>query len=76
MTYARVFRSGNSQAVRLPRGFQFTADRVEIFHQGNDVVLRERPVNAAAIFDALVKIPVDSMAEARTDGLPQERESI
>jgi antitoxin VapB len=40
MTYARVFQSGNSQAVRLPKEFRFNADQVEIFRQGNDIVLR------------------------------------
>ena len=53
MTYARVFQSGNSQAVRLPKEFRFNAEQVEIFRQGNDIVLRERPASAAAIFDAL-----------------------
>ena len=51
MTYARIFQSGNSQAVRLPKEFRFTADQVEIFRQGQDIVLRERPSSAAAIFD-------------------------
>ena len=60
MTYARVFQSGNSQAVRLPKEFRFSAAQVEIFRQGNDIVLRERPVSAAAIFDALVQCPLTS----------------
>ena len=57
MTYARVFQSGNSQAVRLPKEFRFNAEQVEIFRQGNDIVLRERPASAAAIFDALASLP-------------------
>ncbi|CAN7745827.1 type II toxin-antitoxin system VapB family antitoxin [Variovorax sp. LjRoot84] len=76
MTYARVFQSGNSQAVRLPKEFRFTAEQVEIFRQGNDIVLRERPASAAAIFDALVGMPADFMADGRSDSPPQERESF
>jgi len=76
MTYARVFQSGNSQAVRLPKEFRFTAEQVEIFRQGNDIVLRERPVSATAIFDALVGMPDDFMAGGRGDSPPQERESF
>jgi len=30
MTYARIFQSGNSQAVRLPKEFRFDTDQVEI----------------------------------------------
>jgi antitoxin VapB len=74
MTYARVFQSGNSQAVRLPKEFRLSSGQVEIFRQGDDIVLRERPASAAAIFDALAAMPADFMAQGRDDGEPQERE--
>ncbi|MGZ4978928.1 MAG: hypothetical protein ACXV8O_17430 [Methylobacter sp.] len=32
-------------------------DRVEFFRRGDKIVLREYPVNAAAIFDALASMP-------------------
>ena len=76
MTYARVFQSGNSQAVRLPKEFRFNAEQVEIFRQGNDIVLRERPTSATAIFDALASLPADFMQAGRTDTPPQEREAF
>lgn len=76
MTYARVFQSGNSQAVRLPKEFRFNSEQVEIFRQGNDIVLRERPVSAVAIFDALIAMPADFMADGRNDSPPQERETF
>ena len=76
MTYARIFQSGNSQAVRLPKEFRFNAEQVEIFRQGNDVVLRERPTSASAIFDALASLPVDFMEHGRADTPPQEREAF
>jgi antitoxin VapB len=74
--YARVFKSGNSQAVRLPKEFRLTSEQVEIFRQGNDIVLRERPASATAIFDALAGMPPGFMAGGRTDSAPQERESF
>ncbi|HVC11650.1 MAG TPA: AbrB/MazE/SpoVT family DNA-binding domain-containing protein, partial [Burkholderiales bacterium] len=40
MSTAKVFKSGNSQAVRLPKAFQFDATEVEIFRRGDEVVLR------------------------------------
>ena len=39
MTYARVFQSGNSQAVRLPKEFRFEGTQVFVRRVGADVVL-------------------------------------
>ena len=74
MTYARVFRSGNSQAVRLPREFRFDVEEVEIVRQGDDVILRRPQRSAAVIFDALAGMPADFMADGREDEPPQSRE--
>lgn len=74
MTFARVFQSGNSQAVRLPKEFRLQVDQVEIFRRGDEIVLRERPLNATAIFDALAAFPSDFMEGGRDDTPPQERE--
>lgn len=38
--FAKVFRSGNSQAVRLPKDFRFDVDEVEIIREGNALILR------------------------------------
>ena len=66
MTYARVFQSGNSQAVRLPKEFRLNAEQVEIFRQGDDIVLRQTPTNAAAVFDILATLPADFLAQGLT----------
>lgn len=76
MTFARVFQSGNSQAVRLPKEFRLNVEQVEIFRRGDEIVLREAPISAAAIFDALTQLPADFMADGRDDTLPQEREAF
>jgi antitoxin VapB len=39
MTIARIFKSGNSQAVRLPKGFQFKGSEVYIKKMGRSVIL-------------------------------------
>jgi antitoxin VapB len=39
---AKVFRSGNSQAVRLPKEFRFEVDEVEVSREGDAVILRPR----------------------------------
>lgn len=73
---AKIFQSGNSQAVRLPREFRFDVDQVEIYRRGDEVVLRPVVPDATAVFDALTGFPDDFMAEGRTDDLPQEREAL
>ena len=37
---ARVFKSGNSQAVRLPKAFRFDVDQVEVTREGDALILR------------------------------------
>jgi antitoxin VapB len=76
MTYARVFQSGNSQAVRLPKEFRLDSDRVEIFRRGDELVMREVPMNATAIFDVLASLPADFLDNGREDSPPQERDSL
>lgn len=76
MAYARVFQSGNSQAVRLPKEFRFNVSEVEIFRRGNETVLRERTTNALEIFDVLSALPKDFMGQGRGDEPPQERETF
>jgi antitoxin VapB len=43
MSTAKVFRSGNSQAVRIPVEFLFDTDEVEIFRCDDELVLRKKP---------------------------------
>ena len=38
--YARVFQSGNSQAVRLPKEFRLDVDEVEVSREGDAIILR------------------------------------
>ena len=59
MRTAKVFMSGNSQAVRLPKEFQFDVSEVEIFRDGNDVVLRTPQNNLLSLVDLLRELPAD-----------------
>lgn len=55
MSTAAVFMSGNSQAVRLPKEFQFRSQRVHIERRGDEIVLREVPHTMA---DFMARLPV------------------
>jgi antitoxin VapB len=77
MTTAKVFRSGNSQAVRLPKEFRFKAKEVEVFRRGDEVVLREKPANMARAYELIMSLPEDLLlAAAEDDGPPQERKGL
>lgn len=39
MTTAKLFWTGNSQALRLPKAFRFSGDEVRIRKQGNRVII-------------------------------------
>jgi antitoxin VapB len=73
---ARVFRSGNSQAVRLPKEFRLTSKEVEIFRRGEEIVLREKGKGLARAFELLASLPDDLLPEGRRDTPPQTRETL
>jgi antitoxin VapB len=76
MTTARVFRSGNSQAVRLPKQFRLKSKEVEIFRRGDEIVLREKDGNMVRAFDLLAGLPDDLVVVAREKDQPQKRKRL
>ncbi len=42
---ARIFMNNRSQAVRLPKDFQFSTSEVFIRKEGDDVILSARPAD-------------------------------
>ncbi len=74
MDTAKVFRSGKSQAVRLPKQFCLKGDEVEIFHRGKEIVLRERDGTMARAFDLLAGLNDDQLIERKDR--PQKRKSL
>jgi antitoxin VapB len=76
MGTARVFRSGNSQAVRLPKQFRFKSKEVEIFRRGDEVVLREKLGNMSRAFELLASLPDDFEVSGRDADPPQKRKGL
>lgn len=72
----KVFQSGNSQAVRLPKEFRFDVSEVEIFRRGDEVILRPKTKTLAQAFKLLTQMPDDFMKDGRDDSPPQERETF
>ena len=76
MTTAKVFMTGRSQAIRLPKEFRFEGTEVEIFRRGDEVILREKPVTVDRLFKVLAQMPNDFYAEERVDEPLQERQEF
>jgi len=50
----KVFKSGNSQAVRIPKELQIKDDEVEIIKRGEELIIRPlKNQTAAILFDLL-----------------------
>ena len=73
---AKIFKSGNSQAVRLPKEFQFDTSEVQIFRRGDEVVLKKIPGNLSRVFDLLTELSDDFMENGRQQPVFQERETF
>jgi antitoxin VapB len=76
MSKAKIFKSGNSQAVRLPKEFRFDVKEVEIFRRGEEIVLRKPKRSLRRALAILQALPDDFMADGRQDSPPQEREPL
>jgi antitoxin VapB len=63
MKIAKVFKSGNSQAIRLPKDIQFKGSKVEILRRDDEVILREIPRSLAKAFELLTQLPEDFFAD-------------
>lgn len=76
MAITRVFRSGNSQAVRIPREYRLDATEVEIIRRGDELVLRRPPKNLGAAFDLLAGLSPDFLRRGRRQPKPQKRPAL
>ena len=71
MDTAKIFWSGRSQAVRLPRQFRFEAEEVRIRRHGQAVILEPIATDWAWL-DALIGPLDDDFVEAVNE-IPQEQ---
>jgi antitoxin VapB len=78
MPIARVFKSGNSQAVRLPKEFRVKAKELEISRRGDEIVLREKKKGRGMteFLDALRSIPLDAFEDIKDTRPPEERKGL
>ncbi len=75
METARLFKNGQSQAVRLPKDFRFEGEKVFIKRVGNAVVLIPYHDSWGTLFESLDQFSDDFMG-VREQPPTQHRESL
>ncbi|HSE85413.1 MAG TPA: type II toxin-antitoxin system VapB family antitoxin [Candidatus Binatia bacterium] len=73
MKTAKIFRSGNSQTVRIPKQFQMEGAAAAISKRGASLVLRPKRTSWATLFESLEKFSDDLMERGRKQQKLQKR---
>jgi antitoxin VapB len=76
MATAKVFKSGNSQAVRLPKQFRVKSKELEIERRGDEIVLREKTGGMAQAFYLIASLPKEILDIRRKKDKPQKRKGL
>lgn len=69
----KLFMSGNSQAVRIPREFKLEGDEVEIQRRGNTLVIRQKKQTWQPLTESLAMFSDDFMEDGRRQPPLQKR---
>ena len=75
MKTAKLFKNGQSQAVRLPKEFRFEGEHVFVKKEGNIVLLIPEKKTWDTLIKSLEKFSHDFMSE-RTQPETQKREEL
>jgi antitoxin VapB len=75
MDTAKIFKTGRSQAVRLPKKYRFEGEAVRIRREGNAVIL-EPIADDWAWLDSLEQLDDDVVAAALEEVPQQERPGL
>ncbi len=76
MQTAKIFVNGRSQAVRLPKEYQFQGEDVFIQKHGDAVILMPHDKAWETFMHGLNSFTDDFMEDGREQGANQERESF
>jgi antitoxin VapB len=76
MQTARLFINGRSQAVRLPKEYQFQGESVYVQKVGEAVILVPFDKEWEVFMHGLNSFSDDFMAEGRLQDVEQEREDL
>ena len=72
----KVFNSGNSQAVRIPKEMRLKTDNVHIKQWGSSLIISQKPHNWDLFFASLSDFSDDYLSEGRKQPKLEVREEI
>ena len=76
MKIAKLFKNGDSQAVRLPKEFRFVGEEVQIKRVGSAVVLLPKARSWDTLVESLKKFPADFMSDREQPHEVERRDSL
>jgi len=76
MPVARVFKSGNSQAVRLPKEFRVNCKELQIERRGKEIVLREKSGGMREAFELIASLPEEVLTIRRRRDKPPKHKGL
>ncbi|PPD03868.1 MAG: AbrB family transcriptional regulator [Methylobacter sp.] len=78
MHTTRVFKNGNSQAIRIPAdlAYERTDIELEIERHGDEIRIRPVRRQLAGVLSKFAQFSTDFMAEGRGDQLQDERDTL
>ncbi len=76
MKTAKLFKNGESQAVRLPKEFRFEGDEVLIKKAGNAVVLLPKEKSWDSLLESLAQFSGDFMTDRGQPKKNDRRDSL
>jgi len=76
MKIAKLFKNGDSQAVRLPKEFRFVGEEVLIKRVGSAVVLLPKARSWDTLVESLKKFPADFMSDREQPHEVERRDSL
>lgn len=76
MDTAKLFKSGRSQAVRLPKAFRFEGDEVYVKRVGEAMVLLPREDSWRTLYESLGAFSEDFMTERKQPSEQERREPL
>lgn len=74
METVKLIQDGSSQLIRLPINFKISTDEVQLYRQGNKIILEPIEKSWNALFESLIEFPDDFFPDGRQQPEAQVRE--
>jgi antitoxin VapB len=76
METAKLFTNGRNQAVRIPKRYRFSGERVILKKHGRGLLLIPEDDPWGGMLDAMGRFPEDFMSDGRDQGEFEQRDAL